>query len=131
MEVLITRTTNYAYLKHHGILGQKWGKKNGPPYPLGASDHSTSEKKARWRKSLDKDSSDNDNKKRCLSDKQKKAIKIGATVAVTALAAYGTYHLVKSGKLDNYIDIGKSKTERYSKRKLEIQKSAIRKLIIY
>ena len=62
MEVLITRTTNYAYLKHHGILGQKWGKKNGPPYPLGASDHSTSEKKARWRKSLDKDSSDNDNK---------------------------------------------------------------------
>ena len=22
------------YLSHHGILGQKWGKKNGPPYPL-------------------------------------------------------------------------------------------------
>ncbi len=21
---------------HHGILGQKWGKKNGPPYPLDA-----------------------------------------------------------------------------------------------
>lgn len=21
-------------LQHHGILGQKWGKKNGPPYPL-------------------------------------------------------------------------------------------------
>lgn len=117
MEVLITRTANYAYLKHHGILGQKWGKKNGPPYPLGASDHSTSEKKAGWRKSLDKDSSDNDNKKRGLSDKQKKAIKIGATVAVTALAAYGTYRLVKSGKLDNYIDIGKSKTETLLKKK--------------
>ena len=55
--------------------------------------------------------------KRCLSDKQKKAIKIGATVAVTALAAYGTYHLVKSGKLDNYIDIGKSKTETLLKKK--------------
>lgn len=40
------------YLMHHGILGQKWGKKNGPPYPLGASDHSASEKKAGWRKSL-------------------------------------------------------------------------------
>lgn len=21
-------------LSHHGIIGQKWGKKNGPPYPL-------------------------------------------------------------------------------------------------
>lgn len=25
------------YLKHHGILGQKWGQKNGPPYPLDSS----------------------------------------------------------------------------------------------
>lgn len=22
------------YLSHHGIQGQKWGKQNGPPYPL-------------------------------------------------------------------------------------------------
>ena len=27
-------------IEHHGILGQKWGKQNGPPYPLG-SDKST------------------------------------------------------------------------------------------
>lgn len=40
------------YLMHHGILGQKWGKKNGPPYPLEAGDHSASEKKAGWIKSL-------------------------------------------------------------------------------
>lgn len=41
-------------LQHHGILGQKWGRKNGPPYPLGASDHSAAEKKAGYRKSLSK-----------------------------------------------------------------------------
>lgn len=41
-------------LAHHGIRGQKWGVRNGPPYPLGDSNHSASEKKAGWRKSLDK-----------------------------------------------------------------------------
>lgn len=44
-----------TYLEHHGILGMKWGVKNGPPYPLGASDHSASEKKAGWRDSLKDD----------------------------------------------------------------------------
>lgn len=40
-------------LYHHGILGQKWGTRNGPPYPLHANAHSSSERKAGWRKSLD------------------------------------------------------------------------------
>jgi hypothetical protein len=113
--ILVTRSDEY--LKHHGILGQKWGKKNGPPYPIDASDHSSSEKKAGWRKSLDKDSSTEDNKRKGLSDKQKKAIKIGAAVAVTALATYGAYRLVKSGKLDKYIDIGKIKADSLLKKK--------------
>lgn len=43
-------------------------------------------------------------KKRGLSDKHKKALKIGAAVAVTALAAYGGYRLAKSGKLDGLMD---------------------------
>ena len=33
-------------LSHHGIKGQKWGQRNGPPYPLGAGDHSAAEKRA-------------------------------------------------------------------------------------
>ncbi len=32
-------------LYHHGILGQKWGDQNGPPYPLNSSQKSYSEKK--------------------------------------------------------------------------------------
>ena len=35
------------YLSHHGIEGQKWGKQNGPPYPLNPEkDYSAAEKKA-------------------------------------------------------------------------------------
>lgn len=34
---------NIAYIAHHGILGQKWGKKNGPPYPLSGGDYSREE----------------------------------------------------------------------------------------
>lgn len=33
------------YLMHHGIKGQSWGVTNGPPYPLDAEDHNSSEKK--------------------------------------------------------------------------------------
>lgn len=40
------------YLMHHGILGMKWGRRNGPPYPLGSGDHSANERKEGWRKSL-------------------------------------------------------------------------------
>ena len=42
------------YLQHHGILGQKWGERNGPPYPLKANQHSTAENKAGWKSSLGK-----------------------------------------------------------------------------
>lgn len=112
------------YLRHHGILGMKWGKLNGPPYPLGASDHSASEKKAGWRKSLDKSSpakhtkssksSNSDNSERDgfhLTDKQKKALKIGAAAVAASLAAYGTYKLAQSGKLNDLAAIGKAKVD--------------------
>lgn len=37
---------NNCYLAHHGILNQKWGVRNGPPYPLGGGDYSKSELRA-------------------------------------------------------------------------------------
>ena len=33
------------YLAHHGIKGQKWGVRNGPPYPLKPSSRSSAEKR--------------------------------------------------------------------------------------
>lgn len=40
----------YGYIKHselshHGIKGQRWGVRNGPPYPLSESDRSAKERK--------------------------------------------------------------------------------------
>lgn len=34
------------YLVHHGIDGQKWGQRNGPPYPLSPGEHSKAEIRA-------------------------------------------------------------------------------------
>lgn len=68
-----------GYLMHHGIQGQKWGVRNGPPYPLDSKAKSSSEKKI--------------DKSKGLAKKQKTYIAIGAAAAATTLAIYGTYKL--------------------------------------
>lgn len=37
---------NNNYLVHHGIDGQKWGRRNGPPYPLKKWMRSSAERRA-------------------------------------------------------------------------------------
>lgn len=43
-------------LYHHGILKQRWGVRNGPPYPLHGGDYSRSEKKAIFKERRKKNS---------------------------------------------------------------------------
>lgn len=67
---------NNYYLQHHGIKGQKWGKKNGPPYPLDPSSYTSSEKKFK------------------LSDKQKKILKtIAISIGITSAVGVGAYYI--------------------------------------
>lgn len=42
MPYKVTRSEDY--LEHHGIKGQKWGVKNGPPYPLEGKQFSPEER---------------------------------------------------------------------------------------
>lgn len=99
-----------TYIAHHGIDGQKWGVRNGPPYPLGYSKHSISEKQAGtkgWAKKVKQQSNtqkqDSTKTNKGLSDKQKFAFKVGTTATLIALAAIGGTYLYKTGKLDDAI----------------------------
>lgn len=84
-------------LCHHGIKGQKWGKRNGPPYPLDASDKSASEKRLSANNKINKVSKNN-------SSKAGFSEEIISTVASMALSSLA---VVSCAKLLNKADIKK------------------------
>lgn len=96
---------NQNELYHYGILGMRWGHRK--------EYESKGQRKKRLTKENNEEYNEKRSKKPLLSDKQKKYLKIGASVALTALASYGAYKLYKSGKLDKYIDKGKAKINKF------------------
>lgn len=84
------------YIMHHGIKGQEWGVKNGPPYPLSISEHSASENKAGWKKSLQQTSTKTSKKRSFDKDKLVKGLLIAGGAMLVGSAAY--YALVTHGK---------------------------------
>lgn len=110
----------YTYLSHHGIAGQKWGKRNGPPYPLGIADHSASERKAGWQKSLDKGkTTSNTTKQAGLSDDAVSLI-VQASVFVGVMTGVKASQIVKNKRLVNK---GKKLVEQFEKENASDNKS--------
>ena len=86
------------YLYHHGIRGMSWGKRNGPPYPLGFSQHSSKEKRLNPRSAIDGNPDTNAKQSRKgLSKGAKTAIVITGSAVVAGIAAYGIYKYSKAG----------------------------------
>lgn len=77
-------------LYHHGIKGQEWGHKNGPPYPLDKSDYSAAERKA----STGNVSSGNSKSGKRINKETIKNVAIG--VGVTAAVAGGAYFAIRN-----------------------------------
>jgi len=107
------------YLYHHGIKGQKWGvrrfqNKDGSLTSAG--------KKHAAEKADSKE-------KTGLSDKQKKAVKIGAAAAGTALAAYGAYKYAQANP--DKIDADSRRPEDMSTQELQQANARAKALKIY
>lgn len=104
-------------LYHHGILGQRWGKKNGPPYPLSAKDHSASEKKAGWRKSLDSNG-ELEEKKKAYKQAKKEYSRSFNKAYNRSIAAYSPVKAHREANKERWADAS-SKAQKYLDAKKE------------
>lgn len=59
-------------LMHHGIRGQKWGQRQGPPYPLDIDEHSARERRDGWADSLSKASTVKERAQRSIDNSRER-----------------------------------------------------------
>ena len=74
-------------LAHHGIKGQKWGTRNGPPYPLKEGSHAPREKTAAGKDYADK-------KLKSIGNKKLAGIDPATITLVSYIAAIGTIYAI-------------------------------------
>lgn len=92
-------------LYHHGIAGMRWGKRNGPPYPLArTSSGEISDEQERRNMESNQSYYENYVKER-RKNRLKTAGKVALGAAVAGGAAYGAYklgkHLQENAKLQS------------------------------
>lgn len=85
-------------LYHHGINGQKWGKRNGPPYPLDYDQHSSSEKKKNTKTELNRYEDNNPKKRKSAKEKRQEEIQKYKDAGLSDLDAEEVARLNKRGK---------------------------------
>lgn len=106
-DIYVGSLVSEPHLYHYGVLGMRWGvrrfqNKDGTLTSRGKTRYNNPR-----RSSTDKPKKE----RKGLSDRQKKMLKVGATLVAAGLVAYGGYKLAQSGKLDGLINRGSKRVE--------------------
>lgn len=102
------------YISHHGIQGQEWGVKNGPPYPIEDGKHSKKEKKFKNKGENKKEEKKKTKEQEAYEEAKSKAIKSGNLDEIEKYAEDMTVEELNSA-LKKYRLMNELKNERPSK----------------